>query len=190
MLFLFIYSSISGSQINISSTVFIYSTDRLAKQTVRLATSPLVPWLFPLSFYMRLLPCPSRGLPLDERQSAAELEAVLQHHHSLQEKLAEDMLHLARNLKNNTLAAHSIIKQDNQVTHVRRPSPATKKIISAVVFLQLRLICSVLVPPSESARFCLDFRALPRGECPQGAVLTPPSSVLHRLWASRCGRRT
>lgn len=57
-----------------------------------------------------------RGLPLDERQSAAELEAVLQHHHNLQEKLAEDMLSLARNLKNNTLAAQNIIKQDNQVT--------------------------------------------------------------------------
>lgn len=58
----------------------------------------------------------SRGLPLDERQSAAELEAVLQHHHNLQEKLAEDMLNLARNLKNNTLAAQNIIKQDNQVS--------------------------------------------------------------------------
>ncbi|XP_030639963.1 vesicle transport protein USE1 isoform X1 [Chanos chanos] len=55
-----------------------------------------------------------RGVPLDERQSAAELDAVLQHHHSLQEKLAEDMLNLARNLKNNTLAAQNIIKQDNQ----------------------------------------------------------------------------
>ncbi|KAG7267042.1 hypothetical protein CRUP_017282 [Coryphaenoides rupestris] len=55
-----------------------------------------------------------RGLPLDERQSAAELDAVLQHHHNLQEKLAEDMLHLARNLKNNTMAAQNIIKQDNQ----------------------------------------------------------------------------
>lgn len=58
----------------------------------------------------------SRGLPLDERQSAAELEAVLQHHHNLQEKLADDMLNLARNLKNNTLAAQNIIKQDNQVS--------------------------------------------------------------------------
>ncbi|PWA20757.1 hypothetical protein CCH79_00007129 [Gambusia affinis] len=55
-----------------------------------------------------------RVLPLDERQSAAELDAVLQHHHNLQEKLAEDMLNLARNLKNNTLAAQNIIKQDNQ----------------------------------------------------------------------------
>ncbi|XP_054646935.1 vesicle transport protein USE1 isoform X2 [Dunckerocampus dactyliophorus] len=55
-----------------------------------------------------------RGLPLDERQSAAELDAILQHQHNLQEKIAEDMLNLARNLKNNTLAAQSIIKQDNQ----------------------------------------------------------------------------
>lgn len=61
-------------------------------------------------------PVSRRGLPLDERQSAAELEAVMQHHHNLQEKLAEDMLNLARNLKNNTLAAQNIIKQDNQVT--------------------------------------------------------------------------
>ena len=56
-----------------------------------------------------------RGVPLDERQSATELDEVLQHHHIMQEKLAEDMLHLARNLKNNTMAAQSIIKQDNQV---------------------------------------------------------------------------
>uniref|UniRef100_A0A1A8DTF9 Vesicle transport protein USE1 n=1 Tax=Nothobranchius kadleci TaxID=1051664 RepID=A0A1A8DTF9_NOTKA len=55
-----------------------------------------------------------RGLPVDERQSAAELDAILQHHHNLQEKLAEDMINLARNLKNNTLAAQNIIKQDNQ----------------------------------------------------------------------------
>ncbi|KAK3533377.1 hypothetical protein QTP70_019320 [Hemibagrus guttatus] len=56
----------------------------------------------------------SRSVPGDECESAAELDAVLQHHNSLQEKLAEDMLSLARNLKNNTLAAQNIIKQDNQ----------------------------------------------------------------------------
>ncbi|KAL6469496.1 hypothetical protein MHYP_G00230200 [Metynnis hypsauchen] len=56
----------------------------------------------------------SRSVPVDEHQSAAELDAVLQHHRSVQEKLAEDMLNLARNLKNNTLAAQNIIKQDNQ----------------------------------------------------------------------------
>ncbi|KAG5276136.1 hypothetical protein AALO_G00128260 [Alosa alosa] len=55
-----------------------------------------------------------RAVPLDERQSATELDAILQHHNNLQEKLAEDMLNLARNLKNNTLAQQNIIKQDNQ----------------------------------------------------------------------------
>uniref|UniRef100_A0A8C1GYC0 Vesicle transport protein USE1 n=2 Tax=Cyprinus carpio TaxID=7962 RepID=A0A8C1GYC0_CYPCA len=55
-----------------------------------------------------------KSIPVDERQSATELDAILQHHHNLQEKLADDMLNLARNLKNNTLAAQNIIKQDNQ----------------------------------------------------------------------------
>ncbi|XP_015267721.1 PREDICTED: vesicle transport protein USE1 isoform X1 [Gekko japonicus] len=54
------------------------------------------------------------GFLPDEKQSAADLDAVLQHHHSIQEKLAEEMLHLARNLKNNTLVAQNVIKQDNQ----------------------------------------------------------------------------
>ncbi|XP_062869049.1 vesicle transport protein USE1 [Trichomycterus rosablanca] len=54
------------------------------------------------------------GTSADGRESAAELDAVLQHHHNAQEKLAEEMLSLARNLKNNTLAAQNIIKQDNQ----------------------------------------------------------------------------
>lgn len=44
-----------------------------------------------------------------------ELDAVLQHHQDMQEKLAEEMLSLARSLKNNTLAAQNVIKQDNQV---------------------------------------------------------------------------
>ncbi|XP_012990584.1 vesicle transport protein USE1 isoform X2 [Esox lucius] len=67
-----------------------------------------------------------RGLALDERQSAAELDAVLQHHHNLQEKLAEDMLNLARNLKNNTLVAQNIIKQDNQYDPLHPDFPQTK----------------------------------------------------------------
>lgn len=51
----------------------------------------------------------------DEKQSAAELDLVLQQHQNLQEKLAEEMLGLARSLKTNTLAAQSVIKKDNQV---------------------------------------------------------------------------
>ncbi|NXU68392.1 USE1 protein, partial [Horornis vulcanius] len=53
-------------------------------------------------------------LTSDEKQSAVELDAVLQHHQDMQEKLAEEMLSLARSLKNNTLAAQNVIKQDNQ----------------------------------------------------------------------------
>lgn len=53
--------------------------------------------------------------PGDEKQSAAELDLVLQQHQNLQEKLAEEMLGLARSLKTNTLAAQSVIKKDNQV---------------------------------------------------------------------------
>lgn len=51
----------------------------------------------------------------DEKQSVAELDLVLQQHQNLQEKLAEEMLGLARSLKTNTLAAQSVIKKDNQV---------------------------------------------------------------------------
>ncbi|KAM9111932.1 vesicle transport protein USE1 [Pangshura tecta] len=55
-----------------------------------------------------------KGFVSEEKQSAAELDAVLQHHRSMQEKLAEEMLSLARSLKTNTLAAQNVIKQDNQ----------------------------------------------------------------------------
>ncbi|XP_037530569.1 vesicle transport protein USE1 [Nematolebias whitei] len=97
-----------------------------------------------------------RGLPVDERQSAAELDAILQRHHNLQEKLAEDMLSLARNLKNNTLAAQNIIKQDNQTltqsmrqadlnyeklkTESERLEQHTKKSVNWLLWLMLILV--------------------------------------------------
>ncbi|KAM3876502.1 vesicle transport protein USE1 isoform 5-T5 [Diretmus argenteus] len=97
-----------------------------------------------------------RGMPLDERQSAAELDAVMQHHHNLQEKLAEDMLNLARNLKNNTMAAQNIIKQDNQTlshsmrqadlnfeklkTESERLEQHTKKSVNWLLWLMLILV--------------------------------------------------
>ncbi|KAM9384897.1 vesicle transport protein USE1 isoform 2-T2 [Pholidichthys leucotaenia] len=99
---------------------------------------------------------PFRCLPLDERQSAAELDAVLQHHHNLQEKLAEDMLSLAKNLKSNTLAAQNIIKQDNQTlsqsmrqadlnfeklkTEAERLEQHTKKSVNWLLWLMLILV--------------------------------------------------
>ncbi|XP_058493437.1 vesicle transport protein USE1 isoform X1 [Solea solea] len=103
----------------------------------------------------------SRGLPLDERQSATELDAVLQHHHNLQEKLAEDMLNLARNLKNNTMAAQNIIKQDNQTlshsmrqadlnfeklkTESERLEQHTKKSVNWFLWLMLILVSFVFI---------------------------------------------
>uniref|UniRef100_A0A3B3ZTW1 Vesicle transport protein USE1 n=1 Tax=Periophthalmus magnuspinnatus TaxID=409849 RepID=A0A3B3ZTW1_9GOBI len=99
---------------------------------------------------------PLLGLPVDEHQSAAELDAVLQHHHNLQEKLAEDMLNLARNLKNNTLAAQNIIRQDNQTlsqsmrqadlnfeklkTESERLEQHTKKSVNWLLWLMLILV--------------------------------------------------
>ncbi|XP_054756161.2 vesicle transport protein USE1-like [Lytechinus pictus] len=43
-----------------------------------------------------------------------DLDAVLQHHHNIQEKLAEEMLSLTRNLKHNSMVAGNIVKEDNR----------------------------------------------------------------------------
>ncbi|CAM9290691.1 unnamed protein product [Lampetra planeri] len=101
------------------------------------------------------------GLSLDGRQSAAELDAILQHQHNLQEKIAEDMLNLARNLKNNTLAAQNIIKQDNQTlsqsmrqadlnfeklkTESERLEQHTKKSVNWVLWLMLILVSFIFI---------------------------------------------
>ncbi|XP_053558858.1 vesicle transport protein USE1 isoform X2 [Bombina bombina] len=61
-----------------------------------------------------IYPRKRKGSASDDKQSAAELDAVLQHHNNMQEKLAEEMLRLTQNLKNNTLAAQNVIRQDNQ----------------------------------------------------------------------------
>lgn len=93
-----------------------------------------------------------RCFPLDERQSAAELDAVLQHHHNLQEKLAEDMLNLARNLKNNTLAAQNIIKQDNQVggqIYGINNSQIWCKTVFESVFVEKKSLMADLFPDEE-----------------------------------------
>ncbi|XP_077187939.1 vesicle transport protein USE1 [Paroedura picta] len=101
------------------------------------------------------------GFPLDEKQSATDLDMVLQHHHSLQEKLAEEMLHLARNLKNNTLVAQNVIKQDNQtLTHSLkladqnfeklkdesdRLEQHAKKSVNWLLWLMLIVVCFIFI---------------------------------------------
>ncbi|KAM6465907.1 vesicle transport protein USE1 isoform 1-T1 [Liasis olivaceus] len=103
-----------------------------------------------------------RMTPLpDEKQSAAELDAVLQHHHNIQEKLAEEMLHLARNLKNNTLVAQNVIKQDNQTltrslkladqnfeklkAESDRLEQHAKKSVNWLLWLMLIIVCFIFI---------------------------------------------
>ncbi|XP_068958181.1 vesicle transport protein USE1 isoform X2 [Petaurus breviceps papuanus] len=101
------------------------------------------------------------GLGTDEKQSAAELDAVLQHHHSVQEKLAEEMLSLARSLKNNTLAAQNVIKQDNQTlshsikmadqnfeklkTESERLEQHAKKSVNWLLWIVLIFVCFIFI---------------------------------------------
>ncbi|XP_026281259.1 vesicle transport protein USE1 isoform X4 [Frankliniella occidentalis] len=47
--------------------------------------------------------------------SGEDLDALLRHHHAVQEKIAEDMLSLARNLKEQSHLASTIIKRDTEV---------------------------------------------------------------------------
>ncbi|NXP79477.1 USE1 protein, partial [Ramphastos sulfuratus] len=109
-----------------------------------------------------LLPlCSCRGLTSDEKQSAVELDAVLQHHQDMQEKLAEEMLGLARSLKNNTLAAQNVIKQDNQtLSHSLRMADQNfeklkdesdrleqhaKKSVNWLLWIMLIVVCFIFI---------------------------------------------
>ncbi|NWV66585.1 USE1 protein, partial [Malurus elegans] len=105
--------------------------------------------------------CSFRGLPSDEKQSAVELDAVLQHHQDMQEKLAEEMLSLARSLKNNTLAAQNVIKQDNQtLSHSLRMADQNfeklkdesdrleqhaKKSVNWLLWIMLIVVCFIFI---------------------------------------------
>ncbi|KAM8794847.1 vesicle transport protein USE1 [Eudromia elegans] len=97
----------------------------------------------------------------DEKQSAAELDAVLQRHQDMQEKLAEEMLSLARSLKNNTLAAQNVIKQDNQtLSHSLRMADQNfeklkdesdrleqhaKKSVNWLLWIMLIVVCFIFI---------------------------------------------
>ncbi|XP_040393317.1 vesicle transport protein USE1 isoform X2 [Cygnus olor] len=102
-----------------------------------------------------------KGLVSDEKQSAVELDAVLQHHQDMQEKLAEEMLSLARSLKNNTLAAQNVIKQDNQtLSHSLRMADQNfeklkdesdrleqhaKKSVNWLLWIMLIVVCFIFI---------------------------------------------
>ncbi|XP_008822851.1 vesicle transport protein USE1 isoform X2 [Nannospalax galili] len=99
--------------------------------------------------------------PTDEKQSAADLDLVLQQHQDLQDKLAEEMLGLARSLKTNTLAAQSVIKKDNQTlshslkmadqnleklkTESERLEQHAQKSVNWLLWVMLILVCFVFI---------------------------------------------
>ncbi|XP_075404838.1 vesicle transport protein USE1 [Tenrec ecaudatus] len=99
--------------------------------------------------------------PVDEKQSAADLDLALQRHQNLQEKLAEEMLGLARSLKTNTLAAQSVIKKDNQTlshslrmadqnleklkTESERLEQHTQKSVNWLLWAMLIIVCFIFI---------------------------------------------
>eukprot|EP00074_Homo_sapiens_P102435 XP_016882465.1 vesicle transport protein USE1 isoform X1 [Homo sapiens] len=99
--------------------------------------------------------------PVSEKQLAAELDLVLQRHQNLQEKLAEEMLGLARSLKTNTLAAQSVIKKDNQTlshslkmadqnleklkTESERLEQHTQKSVNWLLWAMLIIVCFIFI---------------------------------------------
>ncbi|NXD64107.1 USE1 protein, partial [Eolophus roseicapillus] len=123
------------------------------------AVSLLLLYRFPNPKFFPLCSC--RGLVSDEKQSAVELDAMLQHHQDMQEKLAEEMLSLARSLKNNTLAAQNVIKQDNQtLSHSLRMADQNfeklkdesdrleqhaKKSVNWLLWIMLIVVCFIFI---------------------------------------------
>lgn len=52
--------------------------------------------------------------------SESDLDSMLQHHQQMQEKLADDMVHLARGMKEHAKAASNIVQDDNKVEIIPR----------------------------------------------------------------------
>ncbi|XP_040273418.1 LOW QUALITY PROTEIN: vesicle transport protein USE1 [Bufo bufo] len=111
--------------------------------------------------HRRCLPVTCLGSTSDEKQTSAELDAMLQHHHNMQEKLAEEMLRLTQNLKNNTLAVQNVIKQDNQTlnqslkladqnfeklkTESDRLEQHAKKSVNWLLWIMLIFVCCTFI---------------------------------------------
>lgn len=52
---------------------------------------------------------------LKQQPSGEDLDVLMKYHHSMQEKIADDMLLLARSLKEQSKLANTIIKKDTEV---------------------------------------------------------------------------
>jgi len=46
-----------------------------------------------------------------------EVDELIRHHAEMQERIAEEMVHLARNLRENVSASGHIVREDVQVCH-------------------------------------------------------------------------
>ncbi|KFQ97945.1 Vesicle transport protein USE1, partial [Opisthocomus hoazin] len=136
-------------------------SELLGTVCVGAAASLLLFRRFSCCIQLPLAAVPQIGLASDEKQSALELDAVLQHHQDMQEKLAEEMLSLARSLKNNTLAAQNVIKQDNQtLSHSLRMADQNfeklkdesdrleqhaKKSVNWLLWIMLIVVCFIFI---------------------------------------------
>lgn len=52
----------------------------------------------------------------DENSKEKDIDAVLQYHQNMQEKVADEMVRMAQSLKHTSMMANNIIQQDNKVT--------------------------------------------------------------------------
>ena len=52
-----------------------------------------------------------------QKSTGEDLDALLKYHHSMQEKIADDMLLLTRNLKEQSQLASSIIRKDTEACY-------------------------------------------------------------------------
>ncbi len=55
------------------------------------------------------------GLRQRKQTSEEDLDTVLKHHNQVQAKLADEMVSLARNMKENAKVANRIVQDDNKV---------------------------------------------------------------------------
>lgn len=53
---------------------------------------------------------------IDANSPADDFDAVMQYHNSIQEKVAQEMMSLVQNLKQNSLLAGHIIRKDTEVS--------------------------------------------------------------------------
>lgn len=53
---------------------------------------------------------------IDANSPADDFDAVMQYHNSMQEKVAQEMMSLVQNLKQNSLLAGHIIRKDTEVS--------------------------------------------------------------------------